>query len=585
VGGFSLFFVIFYIVLEEHCVGGKMRTNVIMVLAFLALAGSSLAEDYIISNSAHGIDVIDAIVYANAVDKPYGFLNSPVGSARMTLTVGSGREVLLIQSRDNAYTKTLASELEAKGNEVEILESSDPLATNLLLAKRSGARRFIIIDTSYGYNALSVMPYAAITDAFVIMADKNNAQDVAEFLEGADPLSVIQYGYLDDEVKEAIGDYITETIDTGDKYLDNLEIVKRYRAKRNTKQVVMADGSMLEFGIAKGEDPIVLIAPIIPDSVYNYILNSDISTIILVGGDLVPAVDNMRQRLLNDGKEVSVFVKFGKATPGLDKGITALDIFPLPSYPLDLEIKSVTYNEAEKVLEIVYTNKVDAVAYAQADIFIEVNGQMVKTLGDTAPVMIPKGAEKGVQYSLNLDELNIEEDSEIYARVLARYGSTPTSLEKVAATYALLAMISVEDTSELDATRLYYDQSAKQLTLTIKNIGPVVVYYLPSFELMTEEGPKEFSRETVLSLDAGKSKDVIFSGVELSESDIKQNDEVDVHVDYGSREEFLTKSLDKRLKLEVEVKEQPADYTMLIAVLIVIIALLLLLILKKNKRR
>jgi len=562
-----------------------MRLTLVAICALLVLMGTAYAEDYVVSNSAHGIDVISTISYANAVDLPYGFVNSPLSSARLAFKIGTGRDILLIQSRDNAYTKTLESDLEARNNNVEMIESSDVQATNLLLAERSGAKRFIIIDTTYGYNALSVMPYAALTDAFIIMADRDNEQEVADFLASAGALSVIQYGFLDEEVTDAIGDYITETIDTGDKYEDNLELVKRFRGRENSKQVVFADGSMIEFGIAKGDDPIVLVSTLIPDSVYDYILNSDINTIVLVGGNLVPAVDNMRQQLLNDGKELSVFVKFGQATPGVDSGITTLDIFPLPSYPLDLDIKSVTYNEAEKVLEIVYVNKVDAVAYVQADVFIEVNDQAVKTMGDDAPILIPKGGEKGVQYSLDLEEFGIEEDAEIYARVLARYGSTPTNLEKVAATYALLAMISVEDPSGLDVTRLYYDEGAKQLTLTVKNTGPVMVYYAPSFELKTDEGQKEFSREAVLSLGIGKSKDVIFSGVELSGGEVKQNKDVDVHVDYGSREEFLTKSLDKTVKLEVEEKEQLADYTLLIVVLVIVIVALLLLILKKNKRR
>ncbi len=565
-----------------------MRLEITAAFVLLMLIGTACAEDYVVSNSAHGIDVISAITYANAKDIPFDFLNSPLGAARAILKVGSDKDVTVLQSVDNAYAQNLVRELEKKGNDVEVVESSaDVLATNLQLAEMSGARNFIVIDTAFGYNAVSTIPYAAITDSFIIMADQDNAEEVGALISRMDPISVLQYGFLEDEVKAELSDYLTETIDTGDKYQDSIELVKRYKAKQETKQVVMADGSMLEFGMAKGDDPVLLISDVVPESVYDYVKGSDINTIILIGGDLVPGVDNMRQRLENEGKEISVFVKFGQTTPGIDAGVQALDIFPLASYPLDLGISSVTYNEAEKVLEVVYSNKVDAVAFVSADIFIEINGEVVRSIGDEEPVEIPRGSERGVQYSLDLSEFEVEEDTDIYARVLAQYGATRENLEKVAASYALVASISVEDESELDVTRLHYDPSSNQLSLGIKNIGPVDAYFLPSFELDMDEGPREFSRDVTQTLGAGRSKDIIFSGLELSGSEIEQNAEIDVHVDYGSREAFLTKSLDKTVELEAEVEEEraaPADYTLLIVVLVVVICILLLLIVRKGKK-
>ena len=551
-----------------------------VLLGALLLAYVACAEDVVVSNSAHGIDVISSISYANAKDVDFQFLVTQQGAAENVLKVGSGKEVLLIQSDVNPVSATLVNDLETRGNTVETITSSDPLATNLELAERSGATKFIIVDTTYGYNAVSVMPYAAITKAFIIMADADNAQDVAVFVKGAGAQSVIQYGYLDDAVKTALGNSITEVIDTGSKYQDNLKIVGKYLEETGTKQAILADGSFIEASMAKGDDPVILISALIPNEVRDYILNSGINTLVLIGGDLAAAVDSMRQSLKNSGKEVSVFVKFGQATPGLDTGVKQLDTFPMPSYPLDLTIKSVSYNEAGSVLEVTYTNNVNAVAYVMANIDIKVGGQTVRTIGDTEPLLVTKSGEKGAQYALDLAGL----EGDIYAEVRAKYGTTPTSFEKVAAGSYLVTKISIADNSALNVTRLFYDKSAKQLLLTVKNTGAVDVYYLPKFDLQTKDGAKEFTPEVVQSLSAGKSKDVIFSGVELSDSEVKQNAQVAVHVDYGSREAFLTKLVDKALALEVSKVEGGGDYTTLIVALVIVVcALLAVMALKKKK--
>lgn len=560
-----------------------MRLNVPILVAFclFVFAAPAACESYAVSNSAHGIDVISVISYANAEGLPYKFMTSPDSAQFVASKVGSGHEVLLVQSRDHPFTGSLKGMIESEGSTVELFESVDPLKTNLVLAERSGASRFIVVDTSYGYNSLSVMPYAAVTGAYILLADGTNAQAVGDFLSSVSPEWVLQYGYLEDPVKEALRAELTDSIDTGDKYMDNIEIVKRYIKAKPTSQAVLMDGSMVEYGASKGDDPILFVSGVIPDPVFEYIKSSGLNTLVLVGGDLVPAVDSMKDRLADSGKTVSVFIKFGQTTPGVDSSVKSLEMFPLPAVPLDIEVKSVEYNDAEDVLEVTYANRVDAPAYVQADVELEAGGNSLKTFTDSEPLLVAKNSEAGRRYELDLASLGV--DGEVYAEVRARFGSTPSLMEKAAAGRYLVETISFTDQSQLDATRLYYDASSKQVLLEVRNTGPVTAYAMPSFDLATSSGTKSFVKESMTALETGKSRDVSFPGVELSPQDVSLNEKVDVHIDYGAREGMLTKSLDE--SLELESAPSGGGGTLIIMAALAAAAVIALALMRKRKKR
>lgn len=552
----------------------------LLLLGILLVSTIVSAEDYVIANSAHGIDVISAISYANSADMPFDFLTS-TQTATALARMGSDKEVLIIKSTTNPYTQSLKNDIEKKGSTTTTIESENPFETNLLLAQRSPAKRFVLIDTTYGYNALSAIPYAAITDAYIIFVDSDNAEAVASTLRAKRPAAVMQYGYLDEGAVDELSGMISQTIDTGDKYLDNIAIVEQYLREKDTNQAVLMDGTFIEYGVAKGEDPILLMSSAVPDSVYEYILDSDLKTLVLVGGDMVPAVDNMRQRLKQNGKEISVFVKFGQTTPGIDSSVRSLDVFNLPAYPLDLDIAGVNYNTATGLLEVTYENNVDAVAYVMADVFIEANGANIATLGDSEPLMVGKGAQRGRQYELDLSQFDLD-DTDVHARVNAKYGSTKGSMEKVVAGRFLITTVTYVDESELAATKLFYDGGQKQLTLTVRNAGEVDAFFIPSLDLETKSGTLELSLDTQ-SLSAGKTKNVVFTGVELAGDELAMNEEVNVLLEYGAREEFLTKTFEEELELSSS-GGSGGDMTWLIILILIVVAVAVFVFLNRKKR-
>ncbi|MEM3625482.1 MAG: hypothetical protein QXF35_02900, partial [Candidatus Bilamarchaeaceae archaeon] len=168
-----------------------MKKIALFLLLIFAIAS---AENYVVVNSIDGRDVLSGIFYANVKNEPVKFMAYPNGDAEfLAMKVGKGKEVLLIQSKDRPVSPTLKQAIERRGSTVQIFESIDGGQTNLDLAVRSGAKKFIIVDSAYADGALSTMSYAALKGAYVIFADKNNIDNVVNVVKDAN--EIIVYGY------------------------------------------------------------------------------------------------------------------------------------------------------------------------------------------------------------------------------------------------------------------------------------------------------------------------------------------------------------------------------------------------------
>jgi hypothetical protein len=198
-----------------------MKMQIAFIL--LALLVAAHAEDMVSINSMDGRDVLSGIFYANVKGLPVNFMPSQGGNADIfSAKAGSGHDILLIQSSSNPVSGFVESDLKAKNNSVEVYASGDGGATNLALAKRSGATRFIVVDSAYSDSALSVLPYAKLTKSYVLLANKDNAAQVRDLVAGK-PVTI--FGLVDKAVSDALSPYNPQIIGKGeDKYEDNVEI-------------------------------------------------------------------------------------------------------------------------------------------------------------------------------------------------------------------------------------------------------------------------------------------------------------------------------------------------------------------------
>jgi hypothetical protein len=254
-------------------------------------------------------------------------------------------------------------------------------------------------------------------------------------------------------------------------------------------------------------------------------------------------------------------------------------MFYLPSFPLNIVIGDIKYNDATKKLEVTYTNNASTFAYFKSTINVKINGAGVQTFGEPEPVRITEGESLGREYDLDLSAYDVR-SANITARVSAEYGEGQRSLEKLVEKESLIAVISKQDLSTLDVMGVVYDSETRQLVLNVKNTGEIPVYFKSSVKIKTSDGVKELKKDDIEHLDAGGIVGIIYSGV----TDVDPSEKVKAHIEYGDREEFMKKTLDKEYPLTVKEKSFPLGI-IIAAVIVIVLGLIIFFILRRKKKK
>jgi hypothetical protein len=417
-----------------------------------------------------------------------------------------------------------------------------------------------------------------MADYFVLFADDRNFNDIVDFLSEGAVNDLIIYGQVDREVKDALAIYNPEIINLGDRFDNNIEIVKKYLELNPTKQVVLSNGEFIETSLMEGSDPVLFIGKDnVPDQIQEFIQNSDIEIGVLVGNELIGTATLVRRQL-----GISVFVKFaqGARTPGGSiSAVEDLDRFPMPSYALDLSVFSIYYNRATGLLEVTMRNNVEIAAYYKSTINI-LAGDQVIVVGDAEAIFIDGDEFKTVLY-----EIEPLESDDAVAELYIIYGESPKSLEFALQGRLNIESITIMDDSVVNITGLHYDPKQGAFFVRVLNVGEVDAFVDVELTNLWING--EFvtvGGDEIISLKPGKAG-LIKVTIELSEEDIadRRNKEVNVRALYGQRENALIK-LTKGV-FEFEVKSLRSGVWTYVLILVVIILIFLILFARRRKKK
>ncbi len=547
-----------------------MMKLVAMRVLFLLLigltAGSALAApDQVIVDSADWQDVYSGMHYAGFSGLPSKFLiSSEHAPVLLTILDISRKNVLLIESDKTPFAFGYKSSLEAANFNVEEIRASGT-ALNIELAKRAGTKKFIVVDDSYGYNAISVAPYAAKNKYFVLLANKKNIDELYSFLttNGVDSLMI--YGYSDIEVRTRLAEFNPEIINSGDRFDNNLEMVKRYG---RGQQIILTNGEFIEEEIMSGKEPVLFLGrERVPDQVIEYIKGSDIKSGVVIGNELVSTAHQLKE-----AANISIFLKFGQ---GFGSGgfaeVKALDMFPIPSYELNIDIGSIKYNSATKSLEVIYENKEKVGSYLRSSIEVFSSGTRIATIGDKEPVFVNHENTLTVAYSTELNGENLT------AKATTLFGEVPRSLDRVLHKDMKIEQIQAIDNSAFNISGVSYDKDAHKLRIGIKNIGGVTAYAKTQITFLVYGEENVLTQDKPMLLEPGVSKDAVFITT-LSDTNIEENPVVKVRLNYGERESALVKVIEESYPLEVKGNVQ----IILIAGAIIFIAIIVVRMRKKS---
>lgn len=323
----------------------------VFVLGIGPVYAQPAVEEQIVTNSADWIDVYSAMCYANLNGLDSNFVNSPEQGKIITSVLDRSKPVHLFQSMKEPISAGYKSYLENEGFTVSSVTNSDSgKELNIELAEKIDTTKYIIIDDSYGYNAISVAPYFIVSKSCVLFADSENIDEVYKFLKARNP-DIIIYGHVDRTVREKLSEFNPEIIDHGDRFEDNLAILDKYVALSQPKQVVLTNGEFIEDEIMSGREPVMFLGrDVVPEEVVEYVNANELKVGVVIGNDLIGAAQKLK-----DQTDMSIFIKFGQGrqTTGGMAHPEVLDMFHMPRYELDLEVISGNYNVKTKTVEII----------------------------------------------------------------------------------------------------------------------------------------------------------------------------------------------------------------------------------------
>lgn len=556
----------------------KKELIVISLLIILIVPTLSAADyNHIISNSEKWTDVYSTLLLGKLLGVEAEFLVSTRHGPLLLNGINRDRNILVASSDDRPYVFNYPSTIRDTGFEGAEEISSDNLNIELL-EELEDVNSFIVVSDAFGYNSLAVAPYAKITNSWVLFANENNIFEVDSVLSQRNVNELLIYGFVDPIVTETLSKYNPEIIDNGDRFEDNIEIVEKFLDLKPTTQTILTNGEFIEKEILSGTDPVLFTGKEnVPPQINEYLKESPLEIGVLIGNDLVGAAQNIKQ-----SSGLYVMVKFARSARSRTDGVAAvegLDLFPVPTPNMLLELHSIKYNQANGQLEVTYKSSSNIPIYFKGTLTI-ISGGESKRVGDIDAVFIAPGDFKTVIYPLDLNDLE-----DIQAEIYTLYGETPGSLEKVLVGTVEVSSINVIDTCKLerdDIKSVKYSRQKEAILVKITNPHDIDCWVDVEIEnLQIGSSKKTIGTDGATRLTPKKTRKISLEQ-ELTEADLERNKKVEMTVRSGEREDSLVHSIKDKFDLTLESLAL-LTYA-IIALIVIIIALVIAIIIIKRRK-
>ncbi len=553
----------------------KKRFIVVFVFCIVFFSSFVLAEDYIVSNSANWQDVYSSILYANLRGLNSDFLVSTSHGPTLLDGINKNYDLLIVSSKDDPLVFNYPSLANSRGfNSVQEIEVS---SGNLeLINELPNIRNFIVVGDSYGYNSMAVVAYALATNSWVFLANRVNVGDIDSILNGRTD-KLLLYGYVDSEVTETLSKYNPEIINSGDRFQDNIEIVKKYSEVGSISQIILSNGEFIEKEIMQGKNTLLFTGrENVPAKIAEYIKSSNIEIGVLIGNELIGAATNIRQ-----STGINVMVKFARSARERTTGVSpveGLDLFYIPVPNLNLSVYSVKYNKANSRLEITYKSDSNMPAYFRGTITLVTPSGTIR-VGDLEEIFIAPGDFKTVVY-----EGVVLSGEEASAEIYVLYGESPSSLDRVLEGTYEVEMVNIIDRCDLDIKWLKYNQQENSFVIKLKNTENVECWTSVELkDIVINRLTQTLGTETPERLLPGRSKKIFIYEV-LTESDLSKNNFVRVVSYYGERRDSLVNTKEIRMELNYQ-RFNPLTYIIFGLIFIILIFIIFFIIARRRENK
>ena len=558
----------------------------ILVWALLVLLAPIAANaTTVVVNSDDWMDVYSGMQYAHLSGYNAKFMTSKRYATVLTRIVSKSEDILVIESQRVPFTINLAGNLRIDDYEARTVFSSGGRATNIELAKRVNTTKYILIDPAYGYNSIAVIPYALYTGAYVLFADRKNTDQVLDFLNTRQVDSLLLYGQLDDLLYERLAVYSPEVINKGNRYKDNIEIIRKYLVLNPRPQLLLTDGSIIEEELMKAgsnnEVTLLIGKGNPPEETVEFVGSVRFPTAVLIGNHL-----SQSGKVLKDRTGMPVFMKFaqGIASGTSSEQVKALDMFPLPTVDLNLGLRRTQYNTITKSVEITYENK-GIRAHIRTSAGILAGNERVITVGDVDTQRIEANETRSFSYEADLTEY-VAAGQNLTIDMFTLYGESPTILDHAIAFTGPLQVVTIQDRCDMAVKSLEYNTRTQRFRIKVDNDGPVLCFVDAELRsIIVEDVPITIEYPGTMPVGRRDSK-VMEIKQRMTPVDLADNPDVLVHLMYGEQEDLLINTIDVRLPIKEYTPTGLSMTTILIGIisLLIIIIIIMFVMMRKKKK-
>ncbi len=552
---------------------------VVLLSIFFISQGSAqeFAFNHVISNAEDWREVYSIMHYGSLKNAGKDFLVSPRHGPILLNGINNEKDLLIVSSRDLPFSFNY--EAVARGAGFENVEEIVVDNANLeLIDDLPEVRNFVIVGDTYGYNAIAAVPYAVSKNSWVFFANQINIDDIVFILENRDVDEVLIYGFVPREVRDALAPFNPDIIDSGDRFEDNVEIVKRLSGDGGPPQILLTNGEFIESELMSGSYPILFTGKEnVPDVIASFIQSSDIEVGVLIGADLVGAATNIRR-----SAGISVIVKFARGArnpTGAIAAVEGLDLFYLPIPILELTLHSAKYNRATEQLEVTYRSDSNVPVFLKGTLTPITEGTERTRIGDVDPIFIAPDDFKTISY----DDVPYT-GGEMQLEVFTLFGDTPLSLEKILEGIVDVEIVNVLDGCDIDIVDVVYHKPRESFGIKIENVGTVNCFVdVELLNIIIDGTETPLGAEGSIEVGIGDTE-WIYVEQQMTDEDLADNQIVEVIAYYGERADSLVKALRGKYDLRI-ISISFATIGLIALIVLVLIALIFLLFVFLRRRR
>jgi hypothetical protein len=486
-------------------------------------------------------------LYSKFKGNEFQLINSLEEAKILSMELNKKAQHIIFESKPNSIVKNFREFLQVRGFEnvkSKYFEDYQSMQFEFFEELKNDINGLIIIHDDFGYDALSVSPYALLNKYFVLFYNENLKDKIIKTLNENNALNVIFYGeFLDRPWKKIKNKF--SIIDEKSFLKNNLAIIELYMKDSKDKvYFFVSSGEYFEPGFLSAGMPITF-TEISPKDLIELLKKYNISIVEIIGPENTIYGQQIRDL---SNKTIGVVVRVGRTFTGSrelrGKQVPLRTIF-LTKPVLSLKIESIyLVNNDTLLIQILNDGNIDAYLFltgiglfsGEKETFPQFNAS-IKTLPKSKRFVLP----------IKLENISIESFDSVEILGLADY---EIPLKNYVHEKYNISLIRIDDDSLISVDSVSYYVDNEMLVIKVKNEGNSTVFVygtIYDINIFGMNRTLSFDLKEIKPKQTGELK----YKIHLDEDDLEKNKEVKLNLYYGKNKDFTIKSLLDKKELKI----------------------------------